>query len=139
MKPKEIAECLCERLIAEGFTVQRYDAYKTDSIYLKLDFGVCNSIRISDHTGKKYLKYRYNIGSFVKKHRYENKRGLPRLYFRQDQVEILIEQILRDRKSKIKRYGADRYRRYAEENRVENSQKKGFWRQAWIVGEGNGN
>ena len=116
MNPKELADYLCKRLIAEGFTVQRYDAYKTDSIYLKLDFGVCNSIRISDHPGKRYLK-----------------RGFPRLYFCQDQVDALIEQVLRDRKSKLAKYGADRYRRYAEENRVENSQKKGFWRQAWIV------
>lgn len=136
MKLKELAGYLCERLITEGFTVQRYNAYKTNSIYLKLDFGVCNSIRISDHPGKQHLKYRYNIGPFVRKHRYENKRGFPRLYFCQDQADALIEQILRDRKSKLKKYGADRYRRYAEENRVKNSQKKGFWRQAWIVGRG---
>ena len=134
MKSKELAEYLCKRLIAEGFAVQRYDAYKTDSIYLKLDFGVCNSIRIADHPGKRYLKYRYNIGSFVKKYRYENKRGLPRLYFRQDQVEILIEQILRDRKSKIKRYGADRYQGFMKENKVKNRNLKGFWRKSRIVG-----
>lgn len=136
MNPKELADYLCRRLIAEGFTVQRYDAYKTDSIYLKLDFGVCNSVRISDHPGKRYLKYRYNIGSFVKEYRYKNKRGFPRIYFCQDQAETLIERILKDRESKLKRYGADRYRRYAEENRVKNSQKKGFWRQAWIVRKG---
>lgn len=135
MKLKELAGYLCERLIAEGFTVQRYNAYKTDSIYLKLDFGVCNSIRISDHPGKRYLKYRYNIGSFVKEYRYENKRGFPRFYFCQDQADALIEQVLRDRESKLKKYGADRYQRYAEENRVKNSQRKGFWRQAWIVGK----
>ena len=136
MEIPEIAQYLCERLIAEGFTVQRYDAYKTDSIYLKLDFGVCNSIRISDHPGKRYLKYRYNIGPFVKEYRYENKRGLPRIYFCQDQAETLIERILKDRESKLKRYGADRYRKYAEESRVKNIQKKGFWRQAWIVRKG---
>lgn len=138
MNPKELADYLCKRLIVEGFTVQRYDAYKTDSIYLKLDFGVCNSIRISDHTGKKYLKYRYNIGSFVKKHRYGNNRGFPRIYFRQDQVDMLIEQILRDRKSKIKRYGADRYQGFMKENKVKNRNLKGFWRKSWIVGGKNG-
>ena len=63
---KELAGYLCKRLIAEGFTVQRYDAYKIDSVYLKLDFGVCNSIRIGNHPRKRYLKYRYNIGSFIK-------------------------------------------------------------------------
>lgn len=136
MNLKELADYLCERLITEGFIVQRYDAYKTDSIYLKLDFGVCNSIRIADHPGKRYLKYRYNIGSFVKKYRYENKRGLPRLYFRQDQADALIEQALRDRESKLKRYGADRYQRFMEENKAKNSQNKGFWQKSWIVGKG---
>ena len=57
-----LAESIARKLIAEGFIVQRYGAYTTSSIYLKLDYGVCNSIRISDHPGKRYLKYRYNIG-----------------------------------------------------------------------------
>ena len=47
-----------------------------------------------------------------------------------------MEQILRNRKSKIKRYGADRYQRFMEENKAKNSQNKGFWQKAWIVGKG---
>ena len=47
-----LADYIAKRLISEGFTVQRYNAYTTNSIYLKLDYGVCNSIRISDHPGK---------------------------------------------------------------------------------------
>lgn len=52
----QVADTLCRRLLSAGFIVHRYDAYSTNSIYLKLDCGVCNSIRISDHTGKSYLK-----------------------------------------------------------------------------------
>lgn len=63
---QEIADYLSEELKNNGFTVHRYDAFSTKSIYLKLDYGVCNSIRISDHNGKKYLKYRYNIGEGIK-------------------------------------------------------------------------
>lgn len=63
----QVADTLCRRLLSAGFIVHRYDAYSTNSIYLKLDCGVCNSIRISDHTGKGYLKYRYNIGSDIRK------------------------------------------------------------------------
>ena len=47
-----LADYIANRLISEGFIVQRYNAYTTNSIYLKLDYGVCNSIRISDHPGK---------------------------------------------------------------------------------------
>ena len=63
---QEIADYLSEELKNNGFTVHRYDGFSTKSIYLKLDYGVCNSIRISDHNGKKYLKYRYNIGEGIK-------------------------------------------------------------------------
>lgn len=58
---QSIADSLTHTLSQAGFTIQRYDASTTDSIYLKLDYGVGNSIRISNHTGKKHLNYRYNI------------------------------------------------------------------------------
>ena len=50
-----IADYIVDSLLTYGFTIQRYNAYKTSSVYLKLDFGVCNSIRISDHDGKEHL------------------------------------------------------------------------------------
>lgn len=56
-----IADYIVDSLLTYGFTIQRYNAYKTSSVYLKLDFGVCNSIRISDHDGKEHLCYRYNL------------------------------------------------------------------------------
>lgn len=90
-----LADSIAKRLIAEGFTVQRYDAYTTNSIYLKLDYGVCNSIRISDHPGKKYLKYRYNIGSFVKEYRKEKDR-FDRFYYRADKSKNMIKKIIED-------------------------------------------
>ena len=43
---ENLADSIANRLAREGFIVQRYDAKTTDSIYLKLDYGVCNSIRI---------------------------------------------------------------------------------------------
>ena len=39
---KALADSLSERFLAEGFTVHRYDAYSTSSVYLKLDCGMCN-------------------------------------------------------------------------------------------------
>ena len=58
---KNKADAIVSILKDKGFVIQRYDAYSTDSVYLKLDYGVCNSIRISDHEGKKHLCYRYNM------------------------------------------------------------------------------
>lgn len=119
-KLDNLADSIAKRLIAEGFTVQRYNAYTTNSIYLKLDYGVCNSIRISDHPGKKYLKYRYNIGSFVKEYRKEKDR-FDRFYYRADKSKNMIKKIIDDRDAKKTRYGEDGYSRLMQKSKSENA------------------
>ena len=132
MKIQEIADFLCKRLIQEGFVVQRYDAYSTESIYLKLDYGVCNSIRISNHPGKKYLKYRYNIGPHITEHK-AVKDKFPRYYYRADKAKNLVRKILEDRAEKKERYGESMYQKYMEDNARNNSENAGFWKKARIV------
>lgn len=61
MKCKEIADYVCRQLSEQGFIIHRYEAFSTCSIYLKLDYGACNSIRISDHRGYAHLSYKYCI------------------------------------------------------------------------------
>lgn len=107
---KQLADALTRRFVEEGFVVHRYDAYSTDSIYIKLDWGLCNSIRISDHPGYKHLKYRYNIGSWIKKRRHENDK-YPRHYYPTKEADVLISTVLRDRKRRMERYGEDVYRK----------------------------
>ena len=58
---KKIADDISRSLLEEGFDILRYDSYSSNSVYLKIDFGVCHTIRISDHPGKKHLHYRYNV------------------------------------------------------------------------------
>ena len=84
-----LADFITGQLIREGFVVQRYDACTSDSIYLKLDYGVCNSIRIIGHQGKKHLKYRYNIGPFVEEYSME-KDKFDRFYYRADKAKNMI-------------------------------------------------
>lgn len=127
-----LADSIAKRLIEEGFTVQRYNAYTTNSIYLKLDYGVCNSIRISDHPGKKYLKYRYNIGSFVKEYRKE-KDKFDRFYYRADKSKNMIKKTIEDREAKKSRYGEDGYRRLMQKSKSENAGTPGFWSKAVLL------
>ena len=61
MNEKQIAKILIDELSKFQFVIHRYDAVTTNSIYLKLDFGVCCGIRIADHSGKKKYHYRFNI------------------------------------------------------------------------------
>lgn len=128
----KIAEILCKQLLKAGFIVQRYDAHSTNSIYLKLDYGVCNSIRISDHPGKKHLKYRYNIGPFITEYKYVRDK-FPRFYYRADKASNLIKKILQDKQEKLERYGETNYQKFMEQNQIDNSDSKGFWRNAKII------
>lgn len=129
---KNLADMIIEKLLDAGFVIQRYDAYSTDSIYLKLDYGVCNSIRISNHGGKKYLKYRYNIGPHIKK-RHSKKDLYDRYYFPDNQAGQMIKQIISDRADKVRRYGEKEYKSYMDENRRKNVDTKGFWDKAVLV------
>lgn len=129
---QETASWIIKELLAEGFTIQRYDAASTGSIYLKLDYGVCNSIRISDHNGKDYLKYRYNIGPHIEKEHTEIDK-YPRIYMPLSQAGQLAQRIVKDRKAKRKQYGAQNYQKYMEVNRKKNKDAKGFWAKAHLV------
>ena len=61
MNEKQMAKILIKELSELGFTIHRYNAITTSSIYLKLDYGICCGIRISNHSGKKKYHYRFNI------------------------------------------------------------------------------
>lgn len=127
----DIADELVKALISEGFIIQRYDAYTSNSIYLKLDYGVCNSIRISDHKGKGHLKYRYNIGPHITEFK-SVKDKYPRFYYRADKVKNLVKKIISDKDAKMTRYG-NRYIDFMTANKRDKNNNKGFWRQAYLV------
>ena len=129
MKTHEVADILGRYLKSKGFVVQRYDSYSSKSIYLKLDYGVCNSIRISDHRGKKHLSYKYNIGSNIMKCRVENGRHT-RFYYPMDQGNELIKKIIKHKNRKLEKYGQANYKRYMERSRRENAANQGFWQKA---------
>lgn len=124
------ADRIIEQLRKNNIIIQRYDAITTNSTYLKLDYGVLNSIRISDHHGKPKLNYRYNLLSNISKTRYD--RSTKRFYFPKKQVNQLIKQILSDQNDKRTRYG-DEYESYMQNNIKDNGHKKGFWSESRIV------
>ena len=135
---KKIADDISRSLLEEGFDILRYDSYSSNSVYLKVDFGVCHTIRISDHPGKKHLHYRYNVLLTAKKHtctnwNYEPGKQLPLHVYSPKEVDYLIKRIIKTRKQKVDKYGAHRYNGYKELNARQNAYKMGFWRQAYPV------
>lgn len=134
MQPlSDLADMIVSRLKYAGITILRYDAYSTNSIYLKLDYGVCNSIRISDHKGKVYLKYRYNLIRGMEKS-YGVVDKYPRYFYAEEDVLFMIDKIVFDRNTKVQKYGYTWYARFMEENKSKHSKDtKGFWSKARLV------
>lgn len=130
-----MADKICELLIQEGFTVQRYEAYSTNSIYLKLDYGICNSIRISDHEGKKHLSYMYNLRCDIN-HDYRTKIGYTRYYVSFKHYKRIVEYAKENRYKKYRKAGS--IAAYNDLMNIEknlNKDNKGFWQQAYLVNE----
>ena len=126
-----IADDIIQTLKSKGFTIHRYDAYSSNSIYLKLDYGVCNSIRISDHKGKRYLKYRYNV--ILNGSTQLLNDTYPRYYYNQNSIKGMINRIILDRNQKIEKYGQVAYNNFMKQNNEQSANKKGFWAQAKLI------
>ena len=132
---KELASRLAQRFVDEGFIVHRYDAYSSKSVYLKLDYGACCSIRISDHPGYKHLKYRYNIGSNIEQIKHDESGEYPRHYYPTSKSEKMIGRILHDRDYRIKKYGEDGYRKIVSRNKMKAARARtGFFSHCKLVG-----
>lgn len=109
----DIAEHLTDILISEGIEVLKLRSESTRSIYLKIDYGVCNTIRISDHYSR---RYRYNIGPYI--HHFKVERGrYDRYYYQAKRADELARRVLKDRRTLIRRYGRKNYSRYMSMNK----------------------
>lgn len=137
---KRMADDIARRLVAEGFTVHRYDAEKTDSVYLKLDWGACNGIRISDHPGLQHAKYRYNIGTWITVPM-EVEDRLLRFFWPVDHIAEMVERIKADKAARIGWVGESGYAMAVERKKREARRaRSGFWAHARKVKKGmNGN
>ena len=98
----QVSDILIEKLKEKGFQISKYYARTTKSIYLKLDYGVCCGIRISDHNGKKKYKYKFNLIKQYIGPKKVNDKGYLRLFYNYDNTKELIEDVQKEKKAKIK-------------------------------------
>lgn len=113
-----------------GIVIQRYDDVTTNSLYLKLDYGVLKSIRISDHDSKDPLHCLYNLQHDLRKRYYDKQ--TKRFFYPTRDAHLMLRQILKDHNDKKRRFGA-KYKVYMTENSKDNAHKKGFWSNSTIV------
>lgn len=126
MNIEHIERLIIQRFKILGFKIQVYKSYSTNSIYIKLDYGVAHSIRISDHEGKKHLKYRYNVLIGLSKSYIENER----YYYTTGDLEKLFTEVIETKRSLIDKYSESAYKEFMNKKFEENKYAKGFWQNA---------
>lgn len=122
MDTKSLMNRLLSDLDREGFILQYYQAYSTSSCYIKLDYGVSNSIRIADHKGKDIYPYRFNLMIGLEKSYEDN----GRLYYNINDYNKMISDIKEFKNEQLNKYGFHYYE-YMLKNKKDDKDKKGFW------------
>lgn len=133
---KDSLEAIAEEVInilKDKVVIHRYDSYSTNSIYLKFDYGVANSLRISDHRGKRHLSYRYNIieGLKISSKKSNFNRGHEMRFYSPEMIKACCRDILKAKAEKQKQYFD--YDAIVFKQKVETKHLKGFWSDAKIV------
>lgn len=135
MKIEDAANYLQNELLKRGMIIHRYNAYSTNSIYLKLDWGAMNSIRISDHKGYDHLSYRYNVDASYKGNKgywKKDNKGFWKYFIgiSKKNLDDLISMLVEAKFEKITFYN---YNELLEKYKKESQNAKGFWQKAWEV------
>lgn len=103
---KTVATNLISNLKKAGFVVNRYDSHTSNSIYLILDNGACNKVRISDHYGR---KHRYNVILGLEKSYKEVSKSGSMYFFSEKHINRLVNEIKARKASIIVKLGFEGY------------------------------
>jgi len=143
MKPStklinDVANRVMKKLLEAGVKIQYYKAYSSNSVYIKLDYGLANSLRIGDHEGYEHLNYMFKVDVNHNGYRkVESNRFTQYTYApSKKQVTKLIKHILAHREKRISQYGGiENYQQAMSQQRINNIHNKGFWEKAKVLTE----
>lgn len=144
-KQKQHLEMLANIIISytkkHNIHVLRYNAKSSESIYLKFDYGLAGTLRISAHTSKKRLHYTFNLIKGLlepyKESVEKDENILYRYYYPENFTNNLAMDIVRYKKYRVHKYGEERYNqlKYSKEKYLKNrlnqsggkKNKPSFW------------
>ena len=109
-KEKRIANKIKKLLNKRGFLVQMQISKNTKSVYLKIDNGACNGIRISDHKNNK-TNYKFNMIKNYNGKRNEYHNGKIKSYYNFSAIGRLISDIELERSDRVIKYGYSNYKK----------------------------
>ena len=123
VKTDDIMNYLLEKLDEKRFILYYLPAYTTSSRYIKLDFGVCKSVRIADHKGIEKYKYTFNLMIGLDKSYEED----GRYYYCLEDIDKMISDIVKYRDNLLEEYGFKYYEMMVEYKNQMLRKRKGFW------------
>jgi hypothetical protein len=126
MRTDKIMYDILEKLDGKGFVLYYLKAFSTSSCYIKLDFGVCKSIRIADHKGIEKYKYTFNLMIGLDKSYVED----GRYYYCLEDLDKMIKDIIKYRDDLQKVYGFKYFETMLEYKKQFLRKRKGFWEKA---------
>lgn len=131
LKVEEMANELAEKLKKQNIVVQRYRRKKDNSIVLKLDYGVLNSVQIAEDVRENDdLHYKYNVIYRLldkKITKEKNDYGVfVRYFYPFTRKNELLMQVLEDRMKKVLKYGEKNYIFFMKENKSK-LEKQTYW------------
>lgn len=132
-----VADVLVSALQSKGIKVMRYDAYSSNSIYLKFDYGLLYTLRLSDHRGKRHLVYRFNaIYGYKGPGARETKWGWYQEFYTLQNPDLneMYLSILELKKEQLQKYGPIGYKIEMQMAINRNKHNKGFWKAANDLG-----
>lgn len=114
MDESDVVNVLIPKLLNMNFVVHRYNSYSTNSIYLKLDFGVACGIRIADHPGKKKYHYRFNVLKDYVGNEVISENNLVSYFSNYNELDKLLNAVKKEKQNKVNKYGIQNYQMYME-------------------------
>lgn len=109
-KEKVIAKKIKNILNKRGFIVEIIYPKNSKSVYLKIDRGACDGIRISNHKNNK-TKYKFNMIKGYNGKRSETSNGQLKKFYNFNSVGRLIADMEIERSNKVIKFGYTNYKR----------------------------
>lgn len=129
-----LSNLIAKELLEKGCLVHRYISQTSNSVYLKVDGGVCKSIRISDHDGRGNMGYRYNIRlDEPDVPEVIEDTGAVQYFFPKENFLKLIQLIIDEKQRMIKKYGNRYYLKLVNKDMEANERSRGFWKSAQLL------
>lgn len=131
----KMADEITEYVKKSDISVIRYNSKGSNSIYLKFDYGMAGTLRLSDHHTDKDLNYTFNVLSCIsspckKSVTTQNGYACDQYYYPAYMYTNAAMDIVRFREFRRNKYGKSRYDALVIQYKDDESVKKGFWQRA---------